>query len=164
MDGPWTNKREKKEGSLREYFVGSSITSIVKSCLWGKMQEWSNPGAGFSGEVVACLVRVPVEIVKQWRQADAQRTAVEIVRQTLRSEGKSTSWHFDLYQLAHTVPKGPSNSRYPKPPYDSILTTFKCALQMKEFLNRICIKIGYAIIFYKFWLQIISFVKHIWRL
>ena len=52
-------------------------------------------GAGFSGEVVACLVRVPVEIVKQRRQADAQRTAVQIVRQTLRSEGKGTFWHFD---------------------------------------------------------------------
>ena len=39
------------------------------------------------GEVTACLVRVPVEIVKQRRQASSQSKSLEIVRSTLRSEG-----------------------------------------------------------------------------
>merc|ERR1711971_1382201 len=38
------------------------------------------------GEVTACLVRVPVEIVKQRRQAGAL-SSVEIVRSTWRAEG-----------------------------------------------------------------------------
>ena len=43
--------------------------------------------AACGGEVMACLVRVPTEIVKQRRQADASRTSLEIVRATLAAEG-----------------------------------------------------------------------------
>ena len=39
------------------------------------------------GEVTACLVRVPVEIIKQRRQAQTESRSLEIVRSTLRSEG-----------------------------------------------------------------------------
>jgi len=60
--------------------------------------------AASSGEVVACLVRVPVEIVKQRRQADAQRTAVQIVRETLRSEGPSGLYRGYLTTVLREIP------------------------------------------------------------
>ena len=39
------------------------------------------------GEVMACLIRVPVEIVKQRRQANHQTTAISIMKTTVAQEG-----------------------------------------------------------------------------
>jgi len=39
------------------------------------------------GEVCACILRVPVEVVKQRAQTDKKRTSLQIFKQTLNSEG-----------------------------------------------------------------------------
>jgi len=43
--------------------------------------------AASCGEIMACLIRVPVEIVKQRRQAGVGSTSLEILKTTVRSEG-----------------------------------------------------------------------------
>ena len=56
------------------------------------------------GEVTACLVRVPVEIVKQRRQASSQSKSLEIVRSTLRSEGVRGLYRGYFTTVAREIP------------------------------------------------------------
>lgn len=43
--------------------------------------------AASCGEVTACLIRVPVEVIKQRRQASSAKTSLDILRTTLKLEG-----------------------------------------------------------------------------
>lgn len=60
--------------------------------------------AASMGEVAACLIRVPVEIVKQRRQADHTKTAVSIVRQTLLKEGPTGFYRGYLTTVLREIP------------------------------------------------------------
>ena len=56
------------------------------------------------GEVTACLVRVPVEIVKQRRQASSHTKSLEIVKSTLRTEGVPGLYRGYLTTVAREIP------------------------------------------------------------
>ena len=60
--------------------------------------------AASTGEVAACLVRVPVEIVKQRRQARAAGSSVEIVRDTWRGEGARGFYRGYLTTVIREIP------------------------------------------------------------
>jgi len=60
-------------------------------------------GAASAGEVAACLVRVPTEIVKQRRQA-GQSSGLAIVRATLQAEGVLGLYRGYFTTLAREIP------------------------------------------------------------
>jgi len=60
--------------------------------------------AASMGEVAACLVRVPVEIVKQRRQADHTQTSLSIVRHTLAKEGPMGFYRGYLTTVLREIP------------------------------------------------------------
>jgi len=60
--------------------------------------------AASTGEVAACLVRVPVEIVKQRRQARAAGSSLEIVRDTWRGEGARGFYRGYLTTVIREIP------------------------------------------------------------
>jgi len=60
-------------------------------------------GAASAGEVAACLIRVPTEIVKQRRQA-GQASGLAIVRATLQSEGVLGLYRGYFTTLAREIP------------------------------------------------------------
>merc|ERR1712098_689235 len=60
--------------------------------------------AASMGEVMACLIRVPVEVVKQRRQASASGNSLDIVRQTLKTEGVKGLYRGYLTTVAREIP------------------------------------------------------------
>jgi len=60
--------------------------------------------ASGAGEVVACLVRVPTEIVKQRRQAGAASHGLAIVRSTISSEGVLGLYRAYFTTLSREIP------------------------------------------------------------
>uniref|UniRef100_A0A6A7FWK8 S-adenosylmethionine mitochondrial carrier protein-like n=1 Tax=Hirondellea gigas TaxID=1518452 RepID=A0A6A7FWK8_9CRUS len=56
------------------------------------------------GEVVACVIRVPTEVVKQRRQVQQQSTALSIIRSTLRQEGVPGLYRGYLSTVAREIP------------------------------------------------------------
>jgi len=60
--------------------------------------------AASAGEVAACLVRVPTEIVKQRRQAGAASHGLAVVRSTISSEGVLGLYRGYFTTLAREIP------------------------------------------------------------
>lgn len=56
------------------------------------------------GEVVACLIRVPTEVVKQRRQAQQHSSSLAIIRTTLRQEGVSGLYRGYFSTVAREIP------------------------------------------------------------
>ncbi|KAF2365555.1 Mitochondrial substrate/solute carrier [Trinorchestia longiramus] len=56
------------------------------------------------GEMTACMVRVPTEIIKQRRQAQQHASAVHIARSTLRVEGPAGLYRGYFTTLAREIP------------------------------------------------------------
>eukprot|EP00088_Acartia_fossae_P046933 TRINITY_DN5081_c0_g1_i1.p1 TRINITY_DN5081_c0_g1~~TRINITY_DN5081_c0_g1_i1.p1 ORF type:complete len:269 (-),score=15.44 TRINITY_DN5081_c0_g1_i1:396-1202(-) len=56
------------------------------------------------GEITACLIRVPVEIVKQRRQASVGNSSLEIVKSVLRSEGPLGLYRGYLTTVLREIP------------------------------------------------------------
>ena len=95
--------------------VGSAPNAALFFCTYdtakrvGARRGWED-GAGLHmmaaslGEVTACLVRVPVEIVKQRRQAESGTSSLEIVRSTLRSEGVRGLYRGYFTTVAREIP------------------------------------------------------------
>jgi len=73
------------------FFVTYESTKVMAAKALDSERAVGDPRvhmlAASLGEVTACLVRVPVEIVKQRRQADARTTALSIVKTTVAQEG-----------------------------------------------------------------------------
>ena len=55
-------------------------------------------------EIVGCLVKVPVEVVKQRRQAGISTSNSQIVRQTLKKEGVRGLYRGSLPTMAREIP------------------------------------------------------------
>jgi len=96
--------------------VGSAPNAALFFCTYdtakkvGARHGWED-GAGLHmvaaslGEVTACLVRVPVEIVKQRRQASSQAgSSLDIVRSTLRTEGVRGLYRGYLTTVSREIP------------------------------------------------------------
>ena len=95
--------------------VGSAPNAALFFCTYdtvkkvGVRQGWEDGArlhmvAASLGEVTACLVRVPVEIVKQRRQASSQSKSLEIVRSTLRTEGVVGLYRGYFTTVAREIP------------------------------------------------------------
>ena len=95
--------------------VGSAPNAALFFCTYdtvkkvGVRRGWEDGArlhmvAASLGEVTACLVRVPVEIVKQRRQASSHSKSLEIVRSTLRSEGVLGLYRGYLTTVAREIP------------------------------------------------------------
>ena len=95
--------------------VGSAPNAALFFCTYdtakriGVRQGWEDGArlhmvAASLGEVTACLVRVPVEIVKQRRQASSQTKSLDIVRTTLRTEGLRGLYRGYLTTVAREIP------------------------------------------------------------
>lgn len=80
----------------------------VKKQATGRFGLQDSPGvhmaAATCGEVTACLVRVPTEIVKQRRQAGAGDTGLGIFRSTLKTEGILGLYRGYFTTLAREIP------------------------------------------------------------
>ncbi|KAK7078512.1 hypothetical protein SK128_001116, partial [Halocaridina rubra] len=63
----------------------------VKQVLGARVTEAYQPVvhmiAASAGEVTACIIRVPMEVVKQRRQAQLYQSSIQVVRDTLKYEG-----------------------------------------------------------------------------
>lgn len=60
--------------------------------------------AASCGEITACLVRVPVEIIKQRRQAGGASSSIDILRTTVRTEGIAGLYRGYLTTVAREIP------------------------------------------------------------
>jgi len=95
--------------------VGSAPNAALFFCTYDTVKKVAVQQLGYQdsarvhmaaaslGEVTACLVRVPVEIVKQRRQAGAL-SSVEIVRSTWRAEGLGGFYRGYLTTVAREIP------------------------------------------------------------
>ncbi|PVD24246.1 hypothetical protein C0Q70_14716 [Pomacea canaliculata] len=70
-------------------FFGSYETTkfILQRLLPEHLAPVSHMVAAATGEVIACLIRVPVEVVKQRAQAAPALSSIKIFKQTLAAEG-----------------------------------------------------------------------------
>jgi len=96
--------------------VGSAPNAAVFFCTYDSVKRYAISSLGYkdtaqvhmaaatTGEVMACLIRVPVEIVKQRRQASAANTSLEIVRNTLKTEGLRGFYRGYLTTVAREIP------------------------------------------------------------
>jgi len=96
--------------------VGSAPNAAVFFCTYDSVKRYAIGSLGYkdtpqvhmaaatTGEVMACLIRVPVEIVKQRRQASAASTSLEIVRNTLKTEGLGGFYRGYLTTVAREIP------------------------------------------------------------
>ncbi|KAK2724876.1 mitochondrial S-adenosylmethionine carrier protein-like [Artemia franciscana] len=80
----------------------------VKSAMSGNRfittQAFSHMIAAAAGEVVACLVRVPVEVVKQRRQAYQHSSSLSIIRSTYYGEGAIGFYRGYLSTVVREIP------------------------------------------------------------
>ncbi|XP_066967874.1 mitochondrial S-adenosylmethionine carrier protein [Macrobrachium rosenbergii] len=60
--------------------------------------------AASAGEVVACVIRVPMEIVKQRRQALLYQSSLQVIKDTLRHEGIRGLYRGYLSTVAREIP------------------------------------------------------------
>jgi len=60
--------------------------------------------AASCGEITACLIRVPVEIIKQRRQANVGGTSLEILKSTVKSEGIAGLYRGYLTTVMREIP------------------------------------------------------------
>ncbi|KAK3581790.1 hypothetical protein CHS0354_027258 [Potamilus streckersoni] len=79
--------------------LGSAPTAALFFCTYEVMksvslrrldQHWApvvQMGAASAGEVVACVIRVPVEVIKQRAQANPELSSLTLLRRTLAREG-----------------------------------------------------------------------------
>jgi len=96
--------------------VGSAPNAAIFFCTYDTVKRLAVNKFGYqdsaavhmvaasTGEVAACLVRVPVEIVKQRRQARAAGSSVEIVRDTWRGEGARGFYRGYLTTVIREIP------------------------------------------------------------
>lgn len=69
------------------FFVTYDSSKRLASSLGYSDTPMVHMAAASCGEVVACVVRVPVEILKQRRQASLGGSAIQIFKQTIKTEG-----------------------------------------------------------------------------
>jgi len=96
--------------------VGSAPNAAVFFCTYDTVKRLSVSKWGFKdssglhmaaasvGEVMACLIRVPVEVVKQRRQASAGSSSREIVRSTFKTEGLKGFYRGYFTTVAREIP------------------------------------------------------------
>ena len=95
--------------------VGSAPNAAIFFCTYDTVKRVAVQRLGYQdsagvhmvgaslGEITACLVRVPVEIVKQRRQAGAL-SSVDIVKSTWRAEGLGGFYRGYLTTVAREIP------------------------------------------------------------
>lgn len=80
----------------------------VKRILGAQVAEPYQPGvhmvAASAGEVVACIIRVPMEVVKQRRQAQLYQSSIKVVQDTLKYEGIRGLFRGYLSTVVREVP------------------------------------------------------------
>lgn len=96
--------------------LGSAPNAALFFCTYDTIKKQAtsrlgvadSPGlhmvAASAGEVAACLIRVPTEIVKQRRQAGAGSSGLGIVRSTLAAEGALGLYRGYFTTLAREIP------------------------------------------------------------
>merc|ERR1719300_1287575 len=96
--------------------VGSAPNAAVFFCTYDSVKRLATSKLGYKdsaqvhmaaasvGEVMACLIRVPVEVVKQRRQASVGSSSIEIVRSTLKTEGFGGLYRGYLTTVAREIP------------------------------------------------------------
>ena len=96
--------------------VGSAPNAAVFFCTYDSVKRLATTKLGYkdtpqvhmaaasTGEVMACLIRVPVEVVKQRRQASAATSSLDIVRNTLKVEGVRGLYRGYLTTVAREIP------------------------------------------------------------
>ncbi len=73
--------------------------------LSGQSGPWVHMASASLGEVAACTVRVPVEVLKQRRQADAKGPSTsELLRSVLRTEGAGGLYRGYLTTVLREIP------------------------------------------------------------
>jgi solute carrier family 25 S-adenosylmethionine transporter 26 len=106
-------------GGFKRIYAGlgpAAVGSALFFCTYDSVKRHATGSMGYkdtpqvhmaaasAGEVMACLIRVPVEIVKQRRQASAASSSLEIVRNTLKSEGVRGLYRGYLTTVAREIP------------------------------------------------------------
>jgi len=95
--------------------VGSAPNAAAFFCTYDSVKRFAkgkgvadsaglHMGAASLGEVAACIVRVPVEIVKQRRQAYSNSNTIEIVKTTLKTEGVAGLYRGYLTTVMREIP------------------------------------------------------------
>jgi len=96
--------------------VGSAPNAAVFFCTYDSVKRLAIGRLGYKetpqlhmaaasmGEVMACMIRVPVEVVKQRRQASAASKSLEIVRNTFKTEGVRGFYRGYLTTVAREIP------------------------------------------------------------
>jgi solute carrier family 25 (mitochondrial S-adenosylmethionine transporter), member 26 len=84
--------------------------------------------AANAGEINACLIRVPIEVVKQRSQANLNKTTYEVFRETLKQEGIKGFYRGYLTTLLREIPF--SSIQFP------LWELLK--LKLKQFNNKDC--------------------------
>ncbi|KAJ2455702.1 S-adenosylmethionine transporter [Coemansia sp. RSA 2336] len=86
------------------FFLTYEKTKSLMSSLPEHQQPLVHMFAASAGEIAACLVRVPTEVVKQRLQAKQHKTLAEAVRGTFAAEGLLGFYRGYLTQVVREIP------------------------------------------------------------
>ncbi|XP_037089917.1 S-adenosylmethionine mitochondrial carrier protein-like isoform X2 [Pollicipes pollicipes] len=86
------------------FITYDGLTQAAQSRLRHRWQPAAQGAAAAAGEVVACIVRVPIEVVKQRRQTRREISARHILTRTLAEEGVIGLYRGLFSTIAREVP------------------------------------------------------------